>query len=213
MRAQGIDGREQKPETVTRAQGDWADARPEESASEETEGTDVEAGRDDDELASDEMDDSDLNLLVALAEMEAEVAEAYRIAAEHTDEVHFRTKLEEFRGDHLRHLERINDLLDDAGVAEVSTELDEQSSAITMLAASMGVMGVRASLLTMWSNESLTHATYKAVLELPFLDDVGRLLEEHLADEQRHIEWLTEQQAHVAPDDDQVESEDAEADD
>ena len=153
-----------------------------------------------------EVDDTDANLLIAIAEMDAEAAEAYRIAAEHTDEVHFRTKLEEFRGDHLRHVAAINRLLDDAGIAEVSTELDEESSALTMLAASMGVMGSRAALLTMLANERLTEATYQAVLELPFEEEVTRILEAHLSDEKRHLQWLAEQEPHVRNDEDQVEA-------
>ncbi len=158
----------------------------------------------DEELEEDEdvdvEDDSDLNLLIALAELDAEAAEAYRIAAEYTDQVHFRTKLEEFRADHLRHVKNFNRLLTEAGAPEVSTELDEESSAVTMLAASMGTMGVRASVLAMIANEQLTNATYRAATELPFEEDVARVLEEHLADEQRHLEWLSEQETRVSDD-------------
>src|SRR5690242_7818796 len=72
-----------------------------------------------DGLEEDDSDDSDLNLLIAMAELDAEAAEAYRIAAEYTDQVHLRTKLEEFRADHLRHVEMFNRLLTEAGVLEV----------------------------------------------------------------------------------------------
>jgi rubrerythrin len=144
-------------------------------------------------LASEEVDDSDLNLLIAMAELDAEAAEAYRIAAENTDQVHLRTKLEEFRDDHLRHVEALNELIEDAGGSEVSTELDEESSAVTMLAASMATMGLRAALLAMMANEQLTNTTYQAAAELPFEDEVASLVEQHLADEQRHLAWLTEQ--------------------
>ena len=145
------------------------------------------------ELAMEEVDDSDLNLLVAMAELDAEAAEAYRIAAEKTDQVHLRTKLEEFRDDHLRHVEALNELIANVGGPEVSTELDEESSAVTMLAASMATMGLRAALLAMMANEQLTNTTYRAASELPFEDEVASLVEQHLADEQRHLEWLTEQ--------------------
>jgi rubrerythrin len=158
---------------------------------EELDGLDVE----------DDSDDSDLNLLIALAELDAEAAEAYRIAAEYTDQVHFRTMLEEFRADHLRHVETFNRLLGEAGAPEVSTDLDEESSAVTMLAASMGTMGVRATLLTMIANEQLTNATYQAVAELPFEEDVARILEVHLADEQRHLQWLSGQETRARQDD------------
>ncbi|HMI83039.1 MAG TPA: ferritin-like domain-containing protein [Polyangiaceae bacterium] len=152
------------------------------------------------DVADDESDDSDLNLLIALAELDAEAAEAYRIAAEYTDQVHFRTKLEEFRADHIRHVETFNRLLSEAGAPEVSIELDEESSALTMLAASMGTMGVRAALLAMIASEQLTNATYQATTELPFEEDVARILEEHLTDEQRHLEWLNEQESRVRDD-------------
>jgi rubrerythrin len=78
----------------------------------------------DSESEDDVEDDSDLNLLIALAELDAEAAEAYRIAAENTDQVHLRAKLEEFRADHLRHVETFNQLISDAGGPEVSIELD-----------------------------------------------------------------------------------------
>jgi rubrerythrin len=168
-------------------------------------GADSEEELDEEEL--DEEDDSDLNLLIALAELDAEAAEAYRIAAEYTDQVHFRTKLEEFRSDHLRHVENFNRLLTDAGAPEVSTELDEESSAVTMLAASMATMGARAALLAMVANEQLTNATYQAATELPFEEDVARILKEHLTDEQRHLEWLSEQETRVGDDELDAEAE------
>jgi rubrerythrin len=148
-----------------------------------------------DEDVEDDTDDSDLNLLIAMAELDAEAAEAYRIAAEYTDQVHLRTKLEEFRADHLRHVEDFNRLLSDAGAPEVSTELDEESSAVTMLAASMGTMGLRATILAMIANEQLTNASYRAAAELPFEEDVARILKQHLSDEQRHLQWLSEQES------------------
>jgi rubrerythrin len=154
----------------------------------------------DEETDADEIDDSDLNLLIAMAEMDAEAAEAYRIAAEGTDQVHFRTKLEEFRGDHMRHVEALNELIADAGGPEISTELDEESSAVTMLAASMAPLGVRATLLAMIANERLTNTAYQASTELPFEDEVATLLEQHRLDEQRHLEWLTDQVERVRDD-------------
>ena len=139
-------------------------------------------------------DDSDLNLLVAMAELDAEAAEAYRIAAEYTDDPLLRVKLEEFRSDHLRHVETFNRLLTIAGVAEVPADLDEDSSAVTMLAASMGTMGVRPTLMAMIANEQLTNAMYEAAMDLPFEDEVARILEMHMSDEQRHLDWLSEQE-------------------
>jgi rubrerythrin len=171
----------------------------------ETSARDGDGEEEEDELADDENGDSDSNLLIALAELDAEAAEAYRIAAENTDQVHLRTKLEEFRSDHIRHVANLNNLISAAGGPAVSTELDEESSAVTMLAATMSTMGVRAGLLAMIANEQLTNTTYQTAAELPFEDEVAQVIEQHLADEQRHLEWLTEQEEHVR--DDELENE------
>jgi rubrerythrin len=178
---------------------------PDEDALQEEETSRFDGDSEEDELASEEIDDSDVNLLIAMAELDAEAAEAYRIAAENTDRVHLRTKLDEFRADHLRHVETLNDLIAEVGGPEVSTELDEESSAVTMLAASMATMGVRATLLAMIANEQLTNTAYRAAADLPFEQDVARLLEGHLADEERHLAWLMEQEASVR--DDELEDE------
>ena len=155
---------------------------------------------DEDELDSEEIDDAELNLLIAMAELDAEAAEAYRIAAEYTDQVHLRSKLEEFRSDHIRHVDALNGLIAEAGGPEVSTELDEESSAVTMLAASLGTMGLRAALSAMIANEQLTNTAYQAATELAFEKDVASLLAQHLADEQRHLDWLTAQEGRVRDD-------------
>jgi len=163
----------------------------------ETSELDGDTEEEDDELASEEIDDAELNLLIAMAELDAEAAEAYRIAAENTDQVHLRSKLDEFRGDHIRHVDALNGLIAEAGGPEVSTELDEESSAVTMLAASLGTMGPQAALLAMIANEQLTNTASQAATELPFEEDVAMLLAQHLADEQRHLDWLTEQEGRV----------------
>ena len=185
------------------------DDEPLEDDDDETETSELDGDtEEDDELASEQLDDSELNLLIAMAELDAEAAEAYRIAAENTDQVHLRSKLEEFRGDHIRHVDTLNGLIAEAGGPEVSTELDEESSAVTMLAASLGTMGLRASLLAMIANEQLTNTAYQAAAELPFEEDVASLLAQHLTDEQRHLDWLTAQEGRVRDDEANVSDDD-----
>jgi len=148
---------------------------------------------DEEDLEDDEDDSSDLDVLVALAELDAEAAVAYRIGASSVDDPAIRAKLEEFAGDHVRHVETINRLLADVGAPEVSIDdLDEGSSSITMLAAAVAGMGDRATLLVMIGNEQLTNSAYPNALELPFEDDVLRIFERHAIDERRHLDWLLE---------------------
>jgi rubrerythrin len=168
---------------------------------EEPEESNLDGVDEEDALADEEIiEDADMALLVAMAELDAEAAEAYRIAAENTVQVHLRAKLEEFRLDHLRHVETFNRLFAEAGEPGVSTELDDQSSALTMLAASMSLMGARQALLGMLANEQLTNMNYRAVAELPFEAAIAEIIEQHLADEERHLAWLRDQEPHVGDD-------------
>jgi rubrerythrin len=177
-----------------------------ESPYEEAEESNLDGFGEEDALADeDTIEDADMAVLVALAELDAEAAEAYRIAAENTDQVHLRAKLEEFRQDHLRHVETFNRLFAEAGEPGVSVDLDEQSSALTMLAQSLSQMGPRQALLGMLANEQLTNVNYRAVAELPFDDMIADILEQHLSDEERHLDWLRAQEPHVGDDGNEAE--------
>ena len=199
---------DQAPDTAERDEDDLLENEDDDDEPETSE-LDGDTEEDEDEgLASEEADDAELNLLIAMAELDAEAAEAYRIAAENTDQVHLRSQLEEFRSDHIRHVDALNGLIAQAGGPEVSTELDEESSAVTMLAASLGVMGLRAALSAMIANEQLTNTAYQAASELPFEEDVASLLAQHLADEQRHLDWLTAQEGRVRDDEANVSNDD-----
>jgi rubrerythrin len=54
--------------------------------------------------------------------------------------------------------------------------------------------------MAMIANEQLTTAMYEAAMELPFEDEVARILEVHMADEQRHLDWLSEQETRAGDD-------------
>jgi hypothetical protein len=43
----------------------------------------------------------------------------------------------------------------------------------------------------------LTNMNYRAVAELPFEPAIADIIEQHLADEERHLAWLSEQEPHV----------------
>lgn len=144
--------------------------------------------------ATDDDDDIEMEVLIALAELDAEAAQAYSIAALVVDDAAVRSKLEEFRDDHLRHVETLNRVLGQADGPQIASELDEGSSALTMLAASVGALGKHAALLAMIANEQLTNTTYQTASDLPFDEEIARIVERHLADEQRHLRWLTEQE-------------------
>ena len=202
--------KQKQSDTTTPAKGIQADQASESASDtspnvEETEELDLEASESDgleseeeDEGDPSDDDTTDRDVLIALGELDAEAAEAYRIVADGIDDPTIRAKLEEFAQDHQRHVDSINALLSagdgEDGEGVISTDLDEGSSSITMLAAAMDGMGDRAALLTMIGNEQLTNSAYPTALELPFEEDVLQVLQRNAADEERHLAWLLGQE-------------------
>jgi hypothetical protein len=164
-------------------------------ASEPSEASEKE--EDDTEEDADEDDRSDAEVLIALGELDAEAAQAYRIVAASVEDPTIRSKLEEFADDHVRHVETINALLSDGGANAISIELYDGSSAMTMLAAAVAGMGDRAALLTLIGNEQLTNSAYPMAMELPFEEEIAQTLVRHTGDEQRHLLWLIQQEARL----------------
>jgi hypothetical protein len=180
-----------------------AEERPAEEEEETTEQSEAaeqgeeEEDEEEDETEEDDDDRSDADVLIALGELDAEAAMAYRIVAASIEDQVIRSKLEEFADDHLKHVETINRLLSDGDIPEIATELDEGSSAMTMLATAVAGMGDRAALLTLIGNEQLTNSAYPMAMDLPFEEDIAQVLARHTADEQRHLQWLIQQEAKV----------------
>jgi rubrerythrin len=184
-------------ETSGRAEEGEENPEETEEEEEEEEAEEAEEEEEDEEVEVGARDRSDADVLIALGELDAEAAQAYRIAATAIEDPAIRSKLEEFADDHLRHVQTINRILSAGEVPEISVELDEGSSAMTMLAAAVAGMGDRAALLTLIGNEQLTNSAYPMAMELPFEEEVARVLERHAADEQRHLQWLVQQEARV----------------
>jgi hypothetical protein len=93
------------------------DTEPSEG-SEQEEGAEEEQEEEEEEEEEDAADEdrSDADVLIALGELDAEAALAYRIVAASVEDPTIRSKLEEFAEDHVRHVETINGLLSDREV-------------------------------------------------------------------------------------------------
>jgi rubrerythrin len=181
-----------------------ASAQPDEKLADEEGPVEIEQSEALEQEEEDEKDDedddddrSDADVLIALGELDAEAAQAYRIVAASVEDPAIRSKLEEFADDQVRHVETINRLLSGGDTPEISVELDEGSSAMTMLAAAVGGMGDHAALLNLIGNEQLTNSAYPMAMELPFEEEIAQVLARHTADQQRHLQWLIQQEARV----------------
>lgn len=141
-----------------------------------------------------------LMALLALAQMDLEAAEAYRIGAERMQEQEeeIARQLMSFRGDHLRHVDDLERLTSDMG-GDLLDRDDTAGSVLAALATAAAELGPFAAFLAMISNERLTNSTYEAALALTWDDDVREILERNREDERRHLTWLEAHRSRLAP--------------
>jgi rubrerythrin len=146
-------------------------------------------------LGDDEEDNEpELDALLALAQMDAEAAAAYEMAAELVGEEHIAKTLRQFGGDHQRHVRDIGRLLSKQGV-ELDLAPEAASSTFVTMAASISMLGVAATLRAMIANEQFTNSAYETAQDLILAPEAQELLRQNFADEQRHLEWLVRELA------------------
>lgn len=142
-------------------------------------------------------EDDELEILAdalsGLAQMDREAAVAYEIAAEMLEDLPAVSEtLARFADDHRRHVANLEGVLEELGFDLGPDTAEPESSTFAALAAAMSELGDRPALLALLANERFTNATYENAAELAVDDEIRALLEQHLADEQRHVRWLSQ---------------------
>ena len=168
-----------------------------EAAADEVEEAELEEIDEDEELAP--LDGvRQVEMLTALAMLDREAAAAYQAAAEVVDLKEVRDQLLNFREDHRRHIRDLSRLLTDRGAAPVALESDETGSLLRRLVEVVGPLGTGVALLNLIASEQLTNTSYEASLEFDWDDEALAVLQGNFTDEQRHLEWLADQEAALA---------------
>ena len=137
--------------------------------------------------------EAEIETLLSLAQMDSEAAVAYETAAELVGEEHVAETLRSFGYDHRRHVDEIGRLVTEYGVELTLAAPEPETSTFATMVASIGVLGVVATLRAMIANEQFTNSAYEAALDLLGTSDIHALLERNFADEQRHLRWLLEE--------------------
>lgn len=138
-------------------------------------------------------DEDDLNtLLEHLIELDHDAIEAYEAAIERLDDDRYKQPLKDFCEDHAKHTRNLGEWLRADGVKP-----PEGAGAKAMLTKGKVVMadlmGDEQILKAMLSNEGDTNTAYERAVANPVASpEVKRALQENLADERRHKQWLEE---------------------
>jgi rubrerythrin len=137
--------------------------------------------------------EAQVSMLLGIAQMDSEAAVAYETAATFIEVPEVRDQLLAFAGDHRRHIDELGKAIESLGGEPATAAPPPESSVFTVLASAAGLVGTQAALLALIANEEFTNSTYETALDLLNEPEVRELVQRNLEDEQRHINWLTEQ--------------------
>jgi competence ComEA-like helix-hairpin-helix protein len=152
-----------------------------------------------------------LQVLTVTARLDLEAALAYDAGASAVTEAELREQLLRFRDDHLRHLEALNRLLVAQGGSPIDAQADGSALLLPSVALIAGALGTEAVLMTLLTNEQMTNGVYDMTLQVEWDEEMTALMEQHAADEARHLSWLGDQVDALFPDDVGASRDDAQA--
>lgn len=132
-------------------------------------------------------------LLCDMIVLDLDAIEAYRNAAEGIEDASFRERLNEFRGDHERHVRDLSEVVQRMGLTPPEEpDVNRQVARIAAIMSKMG--GDRGVLMGLKSMEDQTNFAYEhAVKNASLSDELRSVLELNFSDEQRHLAWIAEQ--------------------
>lgn len=133
---------------------------------------------------------SEVEKLRSLAQMDVDAVGAYDAAIARVKEPMVRERLNDFRVDHVRHVQELNAFIRQFGGEPVELRPDLKGAAMKGLTAMTSMMGTEAALVAMLGNEEFTNRAYELALNFEWSPEVRSLIEKNRRDEERHITWV-----------------------
>jgi rubrerythrin len=133
---------------------------------------------------------SEVAKLRSLAQLDADAIGAYDAAIARVNEPMVRERLNDFRVDHVRHLQDLNAFIQRFGGEPVELRPDLKGTAMKSLTAVTSMMGTEAALVAMLGNEEFTNRAYEMALAFDWSPEVSGLIKKNREDEYRHVTWI-----------------------
>ncbi len=133
---------------------------------------------------------SEVEKLRSLAQMDVDAVGAYDAAIARVKDQLVRERLNDFRVDHVRHVQDLNAFILQFGGEPVELRPDLKGAAMKGLTAMTSMMGTEAALVAMLGNEEFTNRAYDLALSFDWSPEVRTLIEKNRRDEERHITWI-----------------------
>jgi len=125
-----------------------------------------------------------------LAQLDVDAISLYEEAINRMTVPLISERIAEFRVDHLRHVQDLNDEIVGLGGQPVPPLPDLKGTLLRGFAAVTSMMGTQAAVMAMVANEELTNRTYESALKMDWPPAQRALIEKNALDEKRHLAWL-----------------------
>jgi demethoxyubiquinone hydroxylase (CLK1/Coq7/Cat5 family) len=133
---------------------------------------------------------SEVAKLRSLAQLDVDAVGAYDAAIARVGESLIRERLNDFRVDHVRHVQDLNALIQRFGGEPVELKMDLKGVAMKGMTAVTSMMGTEAALVAMLGNEEFTNRAYELALQFKWSPEVRTLIQKNREDELRHVTWI-----------------------
>jgi hypothetical protein len=133
---------------------------------------------------------SEVAKLRSLAQLDVDAVGAYDAAISRVMEPLVRERLNDFRVDHVRHVQDLNAFIQRFGGEPVELKPDLKGVAMKGMTAVTSMMGTEAALVAMLGNEEFTNRAYELALQFDWSDEVRTLIQKNREDEYRHLTWI-----------------------
>jgi rubrerythrin len=143
------------------------------------------------------MNEDIIKELNELIQLDHDATKTYEHALERIDgeDENVRVDLQDFKQDHVRHIEDLRDVIEELGGTPIEPSRDLKSVLLEGVTKLRSVSGTIGALKAMRMNEKLTNRAYDKAMELGSVEAVQDVLEANLADERRHLIAI---EAHIA---------------
>jgi rubrerythrin len=139
---------------------------------------------------------SEVAKLRSLAQLDVDAVGAYDAAIARVSEPLVRERLNDFRVDHVRHVQDLNACIQRLGGEPVELKPDLKGTAMRSLTAVTSLMGTEAALVAMLGNEEFTNRAYELALQFEWGLEVRSLIQKNREDEHRHLTWIRDAVRH-----------------
>lgn len=130
--------------------------------------------------------------LKSLCQLDIDAVHAYDECLHHIDLPDVKKDIEQFKGDHERHITHLSDFIRSYDEEPPKKSPDLKGYLLDVFSKIRSLSGTEGALKSLKNGENLTNKRYYDAVALDFPPNIKTMIEKHYADERRHLSYVEE---------------------